>query len=136
ACISHPTSLFGVRGAIRVPRRSQGCGRAARADIPARPAAPLRTRHPNFILTQAGMPPSHQDMEGPGHVDDGDAVRDADGMTRGQRLRRRLIIAVDVALLLAVLVLLYQRALPQASAALGFGAMNQPAPLFTLESLD
>src|SRR5690606_8410708 len=83
-----------------------------------------------------GMPPSQQDMEGPAHVDDGDAARDADGMTRGQRLRRRLIIAVDVALLLAVLVLLYQRALPQASAALGFGATSQPAPLFTLESLD
>src|SRR5690606_29554579 len=35
-----------------------------------------------------------------------------------------------------VLVLLYQRALPQASAALGFGGSNEPAPLFALPTLD
>jgi peroxiredoxin len=54
---------------------------------------------------------------------------------RPQRLRRALIIAVDAALLLVVLVLLYQRALPQASAALGFGGSSEPAPPFTLQTL-
>lgn len=55
---------------------------------------------------------------------------------RGQRIRRRLIIAIDALLLGVVLVLLYQRALPQASAALGFGGSNDPAPHFTLATLD
>jgi peroxiredoxin len=44
--------------------------------------------------------------------------------------------AVDAVLLVVVLALLYQRALPQASAALGFGAASEPAPLFTLATLD
>jgi peroxiredoxin len=55
---------------------------------------------------------------------------------RGQRLRRRILIAVDAVLLVVVLALLYQRALPQASAALGFGASDEPAPPFTLATLD
>lgn len=50
--------------------------------------------------------------------------------------KRRAIMAVDALLLVVVLVLLYQRALPQASAALGFGGSNEPAPLFALRSLD
>ena len=55
---------------------------------------------------------------------------------RRPQLRRRLIMAIDAVLLLVVLVLLYQRALPQASAALGFGTSSQPAPPFTLATLD
>lgn len=55
---------------------------------------------------------------------------------RGTRLRRQIVIAIDGVLLLIVLVLLYQRALPQASAALGFGASNEPAPHFKLAALD
>jgi cytochrome c biogenesis protein CcmG, thiol:disulfide interchange protein DsbE len=55
---------------------------------------------------------------------------------RRQRLRRRLIIGVDVLLFGLLIVLLYQRALPQASAALGFGGLNDPAPTFALRSLD
>jgi peroxiredoxin len=58
------------------------------------------------------------------------------GKRRRQKLKRRLIIGVDAVLLIVVAVLLYQRALPQAAAALGFGGANEPAPLFTLETLD
>jgi cytochrome c biogenesis protein CcmG, thiol:disulfide interchange protein DsbE len=50
--------------------------------------------------------------------------------------KRRAIMAVDALLLVVVVVLLYQRALPQASAALGFGGSNEPAPPFALRSLD
>jgi cytochrome c biogenesis protein CcmG, thiol:disulfide interchange protein DsbE len=66
----------------------------------------------------------------------GDADFGPAGPDRAQRIRRRLIIAFDAVLLIIVLVLLYQRALPQASAALGFGSSNEPAPLFTLATLD
>jgi peroxiredoxin len=72
-------------------------------------------------------------------TDDPEGATRSSGWTppdRGTRLRRQLIIAIDGLLLLIVLVLLYQRALPQASAALGFGASNAPAPLFTLATLD
>jgi cytochrome c biogenesis protein CcmG, thiol:disulfide interchange protein DsbE len=67
-----------------------------------------------------------------------DGIDDEERATaeRGQRVRRRVIIAIDIALLLAVLVLLYQRALPQASAALGFGSAGEHAPLFRLEAVD
>lgn len=51
-------------------------------------------------------------------------------------LKRRLIIAFDALLAVIVVVLLYQRALPQARAALNLGSGNEPAPLFTLQSLD
>jgi peroxiredoxin len=53
-----------------------------------------------------------------------------------QSTRRRLIIAVDVVLFVLLLFLLYKRALPQASAALGLGGTNEPAPAFALRSLD
>lgn len=43
--------------------------------------------------------------------------------------------AVDAVLFVLLLVLLYQRALPQASAALGFGGSSEPAPEFALRSL-
>jgi peroxiredoxin len=72
-------------------------------------------------------------------TDDPEGATRSSGWTppdRGTRLRRQLIIAIDGLLLLIVLVLLDQRALPQASAALGFGASNAPAPLFTLATLD
>lgn len=58
------------------------------------------------------------------------------GPTPSERVRRRLIMAVDAVLLIVVLVLLYQRALPQASAALGLGSSDEPAPAFTLATLD
>jgi cytochrome c biogenesis protein CcmG, thiol:disulfide interchange protein DsbE len=51
-------------------------------------------------------------------------------------LRRRLAIAADVTLLAVVLVLLWQRAAPQAAAALGLGSTGAPAPLFTVTTLD
>jgi cytochrome c biogenesis protein CcmG, thiol:disulfide interchange protein DsbE len=51
-------------------------------------------------------------------------------------VKRRLIIAVDVLLLVVVVTLLYQRALPQAAAALNLGSAGEPAPLFTLRTLD
>lgn len=51
-------------------------------------------------------------------------------------LKRRLIIAFDALLAVIVVVLLYQRALPQARAALNLGSGSEPAPLFTLQSLD
>lgn len=54
---------------------------------------------------------------------------------RKQLLKRRLIIAVDVLLVGVVLVLLWQRAAPQAAAALNLGGGDTPAPDFTLESL-
>lgn len=54
----------------------------------------------------------------------------------GDRIRRRLIMGVDAVLLVIVALLLYQRALPQASAALGFASSNEPAPPFTLATLD
>jgi cytochrome c biogenesis protein CcmG/thiol:disulfide interchange protein DsbE len=57
-------------------------------------------------------------------------------MNAAQRLRRRLLIALDVALLIVVLVLLYRRALPQAAAALNLGSGREPAPTFTLATLD
>jgi peroxiredoxin len=84
-----------------------------------------------------GGPDDHFASE-PGHRVDSDAGNrpDSGPPDRGQRLRKRLIMAVDGVLLIVVLVLLYQRALPQASAALGFGGSNEPAPLFTLETLD
>jgi cytochrome c biogenesis protein CcmG, thiol:disulfide interchange protein DsbE len=51
-------------------------------------------------------------------------------------VRRRIAIAVDVLLGVVVLVLLYQRALPQAAAALGLGRGGEAAPAFTLATLD
>jgi thiol-disulfide isomerase/thioredoxin len=51
-------------------------------------------------------------------------------------LRKRLMIAVDVVLLLVVGTLLVQRALPQAAAAFNLGSGNEPAPGFALRSLD
>lgn len=51
-------------------------------------------------------------------------------------MKRRLIIAFDVLLAVIVIGLLYQRALPQARAALNLGSGDEPAPLFTLRSLD
>jgi cytochrome c biogenesis protein CcmG, thiol:disulfide interchange protein DsbE len=53
----------------------------------------------------------------------------------GHLLRRRLIIGFDVVLFGVVLMLLYQRALPQAQAALGLGRGGGPAPTFALQSL-
>jgi cytochrome c biogenesis protein CcmG, thiol:disulfide interchange protein DsbE len=50
-------------------------------------------------------------------------------------VRRRIAIAVDVLLFAAVIVLLYQRAMPQAAAALGLNAGGEPAPPFRLVSL-
>lgn len=74
-----------------------------------------------------------QDMDSQEASGTGDRPQDT---TRRQKIKRRLVMAVDGLLLLVVLVLLYQRALPQASAALGFGGSNEPAPLFTLPTLD
>lgn len=54
----------------------------------------------------------------------------------GRPLRRRIAIAVDVLLFAVVAVLLYQRALPQAAAALGLGSGREPAPAFTLLTLE
>jgi cytochrome c biogenesis protein CcmG, thiol:disulfide interchange protein DsbE len=54
----------------------------------------------------------------------------------GRAARRRVAIAVDVLLVGIVLVLLYQRALPQAAAALGLGSAGEPAPHFALTTLD
>lgn len=51
-------------------------------------------------------------------------------------LRRRIAIAIDVLLLAIVVVLLYQRAAPQAAAALGLGTPGEPAPAFDLNTLD
>lgn len=78
-------------------------------------------------------PPDGSGALGPGPARDRLAAHANDDR---QRLRRRLIIGVDAVLLLVVLALLYQRALPQASAALGFGGSDDPAPLFTLATLD
>jgi peroxiredoxin len=58
------------------------------------------------------------------------------GSPEWRQVRRRLIIVVDVVLFAAVLVLLYQRALPQAAAALGLGSGSDPAPAFRLATLD
>ena len=77
--------------------------------------------------------PSDQDVDSP---EPGGARERPQDSTRRQKVRRRLVMAVDGLLLIIVLVLLYQRALPQASAALGFGGSNEPAPLFTLPTLD
>src|SRR5690606_29286962 len=90
-----------------------------------------RTRHPFCRTARQRMQASPRDMEAQqsGH-------NNSESVTRGQRIRRRVIIAVDAAMFLLVLVLLYQRALPQASAALGFGGSNDPAPHFTLATLD
>jgi cytochrome c biogenesis protein CcmG, thiol:disulfide interchange protein DsbE len=81
------------------------------------------------------MPSSQQDMDTrePGSRP---GPADAPDEERRQLLRRRLIMVVDAMLFVIVLVLLYQRALPQASAALGFGGSDDPAPLFSLETLD
>jgi cytochrome c biogenesis protein CcmG, thiol:disulfide interchange protein DsbE len=51
-------------------------------------------------------------------------------------VRRRIAIAVDVLLFGVVLVLLYQRAAPQAAAALGLGSSGEPAPTFQLSTLE
>jgi cytochrome c biogenesis protein CcmG, thiol:disulfide interchange protein DsbE len=53
----------------------------------------------------------------------------------GRPARRRIAIVLDVLLAAVVLVLLYQRAAPQAAAALGLGKPGEPAPAFTLSSL-
>jgi cytochrome c biogenesis protein CcmG, thiol:disulfide interchange protein DsbE len=55
---------------------------------------------------------------------------------RARPLRRRVAIAVDVLLLGIVVVLLWQRAVPQAAAALGIGRPGEPAPAFQLATLD
>jgi cytochrome c biogenesis protein CcmG, thiol:disulfide interchange protein DsbE len=51
-------------------------------------------------------------------------------------LRRRIAIAFDVVLAILVLVLLYQRALPQAAAALGIGQPGEAAAPFKLVTLE
>jgi cytochrome c biogenesis protein CcmG, thiol:disulfide interchange protein DsbE len=51
-------------------------------------------------------------------------------------LRRRIAIAFDVVLAIVVLVLLYQRALPQAAAALGIGQPGEAAAPFKLVTLE
>jgi cytochrome c biogenesis protein CcmG/thiol:disulfide interchange protein DsbE len=51
-------------------------------------------------------------------------------------MKRRVIIAIDAALLVIVLLLLVRRAMPQAAAALGLGRAGAAAPAFTLASLD
>jgi cytochrome c biogenesis protein CcmG, thiol:disulfide interchange protein DsbE len=51
-------------------------------------------------------------------------------------IRRRVAIAVDVLLLLIVLTLLYQRAAPQAAAALGLGTPGEPAPPVQLTTIE
>jgi cytochrome c biogenesis protein CcmG, thiol:disulfide interchange protein DsbE len=55
---------------------------------------------------------------------------------QGRATRRRIAIAVDVLLVGIVLVLLYQRAVPQAAAALGIGSPGEPAPGFHLSTLE
>jgi cytochrome c biogenesis protein CcmG, thiol:disulfide interchange protein DsbE len=50
--------------------------------------------------------------------------------------RRRIAIVVDVLLFCIVAVLLWQRAVPQAAAALGLGGGGEPAPAFTLLTLE
>lgn len=50
-------------------------------------------------------------------------------------LRRRIAVTVDVLLAIVVGVLLYQRAAPQAAAALGLSVDGSPAPDFALETL-
>lgn len=50
-------------------------------------------------------------------------------------LRRRLVIAADATLLAIVLVLLWNRAAPQAAAALGLSGAGEPAPTFELVTL-
>jgi cytochrome c biogenesis protein CcmG, thiol:disulfide interchange protein DsbE len=55
---------------------------------------------------------------------------------RKRLLKRRLIIAFDALLVIVVAVLLFQRAAPQATAALGLNAGTEPAPAFTLATLD
>ncbi|HSJ09265.1 MAG TPA: TlpA disulfide reductase family protein [Longimicrobiales bacterium] len=64
-------------------------------------------------------------------------TREPDGRSeqRGSLLRRRIIIAVDALLVIVVAVLLFQRAAPQAMAAMGFGRDRGPAPVFALQSL-
>jgi peroxiredoxin len=81
------------------------------------------------------MQPSQRELEGqePGSGPD---PRSGRWPERRRQLRRRIIMAIDAVLLLIVVVLLYQRALPQASAALDFGGSSEPAPLFTLATLD
>jgi cytochrome c biogenesis protein CcmG, thiol:disulfide interchange protein DsbE len=51
-------------------------------------------------------------------------------------LRRRIAIGVDVLLVVLVVFLLARRALPQAAAAFNLGSGSEPAPEFTLRSLD
>jgi cytochrome c biogenesis protein CcmG, thiol:disulfide interchange protein DsbE len=51
-------------------------------------------------------------------------------------LRRRIAIGIDVLLFGVVIVLLYQRAAPQAAAALGLGTPGEPAPAFELSTLE
>jgi cytochrome c biogenesis protein CcmG, thiol:disulfide interchange protein DsbE len=51
-------------------------------------------------------------------------------------VRRRVMIAVDALLFALVLLLLVQRALPQAAAAFNLGSGDEPAPAFSLISLD
>jgi cytochrome c biogenesis protein CcmG, thiol:disulfide interchange protein DsbE len=55
---------------------------------------------------------------------------------KARPLRRRVAIAVDAVLLAVVLVLLWQRAAPQAAAALGLSTSGEPAPAFSLATLD
>jgi peroxiredoxin len=50
--------------------------------------------------------------------------------------KRAFIIAFDALLLIVVLTLLVQRALPHATAALGLAGGSEPAPEFTLQTLD
>jgi cytochrome c biogenesis protein CcmG, thiol:disulfide interchange protein DsbE len=54
----------------------------------------------------------------------------------GRPTRRRVMMAVDVLLLIVVLGLLFQRALPQAAAAFNLGSGSEPAPAFNLTTLD
>jgi cytochrome c biogenesis protein CcmG, thiol:disulfide interchange protein DsbE len=51
-------------------------------------------------------------------------------------LRKRIAIGIDVLLFGLVAVLLYQRAAPQAAAALGLGTPGEPAPAFTVTTLE
>jgi cytochrome c biogenesis protein CcmG, thiol:disulfide interchange protein DsbE len=51
-------------------------------------------------------------------------------------LRRRIAIGIDVLLFGVVIVLLYQRAAPQAAAALGLGTPGEAAPAFQLSTLE
>lgn len=50
-------------------------------------------------------------------------------------VRRRVVIAIDVVLVVVVGALLVQRALPQAAAAFNLGSGSEPAPAFTLRTL-